>query len=154
MWKEKYQALETQFTEFRNAVARDAAAALRPSASNGDDDPGILKLNVETTTLRTSIEKPEVQVRVKRRIIEMNDSTLDGKIARLISEDFFKSPKQTADVFRELVRIGAIPKNASKTGATVAREVIKLAGMGFLVLEDKGYQAVPGMKVNIVESNA
>jgi len=141
IWKEKYEALRQDFEDFRNAVAQDAAAA------NGNRDPGILQVTATRPMITATIDKPEVQVKVKRRVIEMDGSTVQGTIAILLSEGFFDQPKNATSVIKELRRRGLSFKDA-----TAGVRCGEIAGMGFLTREGRGeYQAVPGMKVHIVE---
>jgi len=142
MWKEKYEALSREFKDFRVAVAQDAAAR------NGSSDPGVLQVNTEQKTLRTAINKPEVEVRVKRRIIEMDGETVEGMIAVLLSEGFFDDTKTGATVVTELRRRGL-----TFGDATPYKRLGEIAAQGFLTREGKAaFRAVPGMKVNIVEA--
>jgi hypothetical protein len=141
IWKEKYEALRQDFEDFRNAVAQDAAAA------NGNRDPGILQVTATRPMITATIDKPEVQVKVKRRVIEMDGSSVQGTIAILLSEGFFDQPKNGTSVIKELRRRGLSFKDA-----TAGVRCGEIAGMGFLTREGRGeYQAVPGMKVHIVE---
>ncbi len=144
IWKERYEELKRDFEDFRNAVARDAAAA------NGNRDPGILQVTATRPVITTAIEKPEVQVKVKRRVIEMDGSTIQGAIAILLSEGFFDETKTGAAVVTELRRRGL------KFGdATPYNRLNEIAEMGFLTKEGKAsFRAIEGMKINIVEERA
>jgi hypothetical protein len=175
MYKEKYEALVKEFDEFRRAAAIDKQMEHKQfmvASSSGDAftvDPSRIKNNgdfdaiyryivqraakeEEPAILSLLVERPELQIHVQRKVIHANAISINGAIANLIAKDFFKTQRSTTDVFRELVRIGIIAKNANKTAAVVARETANLAKMGFLTNEETGYQAVPGMKVNIVEA--
>jgi len=99
--------------------------------------PGILKVLVE---------KPELEVEIKRATITADGTGWLGRTAQLIAEGFFDTPKSSAAAFKELQRRGA-------TGISPrADEACKsLLAKGFLTREPDGFQAVPGMKVRIVE---
>jgi hypothetical protein len=143
MWKEKYQALTLDFKKLQTEFER-----LRDtSSSNGNEDPGILRVSAQRPILKTTIEKPEVEVRVTRRVIEMDGSSIPGTIAILLSEGFFDVPKGGVVVVKELRRRGMSFKDG-----TVYSRLGEIAGMGFLTKEGKEFKAVPGMKINIVES--
>lgn len=148
IWKEKYEGLKYQFDilkrSFNNLEKHHSAC----SADNGHADPGILQVTATQPIIKTAIEKPEVQVIVKRRVIEMDGSTVQGTIAILLSEGFFDQSRNASSVIKELRRRGLSFKDG-----TVAARCGEIAGMGFLTREGKGdYQAVPGMKVNVVEA--
>lgn len=105
------------------------------------------RILAEPAVLRVLAEKKEITVQVTRETVEMNASTWLGRTAALLAEGFFDTPKKSSVVFKEGQRRGA-------TGvAPRADEACKkLLAMGFLTREEDGYLAVPGMKVNIVES--
>lgn len=141
----------------RSASLGAEAADRRPvnGASSLDDiylyikeraaqDPGILQL------LR---QVPELQVTVERKMIEMSSSNLRGALAILISEKFFDLAVEFAAVRKELIRRGFI---AGKTpNLQISQALQALTEFGFLTKEeDNSFQAVPGMKVNIVEERA
>lgn len=98
------------------------------------------------------VSKPELRIKIERPVLQLDGSSIPGRIGKLIVSKFFSEPKSTTEVFRELVRVGAIAKNANKVATTVSREIGKLAELGFLTLEDGGYQSVPDMKVRTVEA--
>jgi hypothetical protein len=100
--------------------------------------PGILEL---LTT------KPELRVTVQRQTVEMDDSTIVGRIARLLHEGYFKSPKNVPALQKELKRRGC-----DQPTTNIYKPINKLAEMGFLTVEAEGYQEVPEMKVSIVKA--
>ena len=105
-----------------------------------EKDPGILELLAR---------RPELRVTVKRQTIEADGGTLRGALAVLISKKFFDSPQNGNSAFNELKRLGrAVAK------PNVYRELDKLAELGFVTKEETGYQAVPGMKIHILEEKS
>jgi hypothetical protein len=104
------------------------------------------RILAEPAVLRVLGEKKTIDVAVKRQTIELDGSSWMGRVAALIAEGFFDTPQKSSVVFREATRRGA-------TGvAPRADEACKkLLAMGFLTREEDGFQAVEGMKVNIVE---
>lgn len=100
--------------------------------------PGIIKLLTV---------KPELEVKVERETVTINNSKWLGRVAGMIAEGYFDSPRKAGDVFREASRRGM-------TGvAPRADEACKsLWSMGFLTREEQGFLAVKGMKVRIVEA--
>jgi hypothetical protein len=100
-------------------------------------DPAIMQLLAN---------RPELRVNVQRTVIELDDSTLPGRVASMIAKGFFKEPRTGVAVANELKRLGM-----SQPKTNVYRALDRLNEQGFLTAEPDGYQAVEGMKVNIVE---
>ena len=93
--------------------------------------------------LQLVASRPEIIVRVQKQTVELDGNTLRGRLAILVSEDFFKEEPVNGNLaWKELNRrgIGSAKPN-------VYRELDKLTEMGFLLKLDTGYQSVPGMKV-------
>jgi hypothetical protein len=97
------------------------------------DNPHVLQLVAS---------QPEIMVRVQKRTVELDDTTLAGRLAILISEKFFDSKASGHNAWMELEKRGI---GSSKPN--VYRQLDKLAEMGFLHKLQGGYQSVPGMKV-------
>lgn len=104
-------------------------------------DPGILQL------LQS---QPELRVQLKRHTLEMADDAMDGRIARLISEKFFDTPRDPITVTKEFKRRGWVGSKTPNSQAIGPLD--KISSLGFLTREANGYHAVKGMKVNIVEA--
>jgi hypothetical protein len=108
--------------------------------ARAEKDPGILELLKR---------RPELRVTVERQVIEADGKTLRGALATLICERFFDTPKNGNAAFKEIQRMG---RRTAKPN--VYRELDTLAEMGFVTKEDAGYQAVPGMKVHVIENHS
>ena len=100
--------------------------------------------------LEVLAQHPELVVKRERKRIEQDATTLRGALAILIAEKFFDGPREFADVRRELIRRGMLGSKAPNQ--QVSQSLQGIVEFGFLTKEESGYQAVPGMKVNIVES--
>lgn len=96
--------------------------------------------------LRVLTVKPQIDVEVQRKTITADGSTWVGRVAQLVAEGFFDEARKSGVVFKEAARRGAlgIPARADEACK-------KLLDMRFLTREVEGFQAVKGMKVNIVE---
>ena len=79
----------------------------------------------------------------------MSDESTDGRIALLISQKFFDTPQNGGTITKEFKRRGWFDQKSSN--AAVIRPLEKITEMGFLIRDGNEYQAVPGMKVNIME---
>lgn len=107
-------------------------------------DPGDAKL---LAILRTV---PTLEVTKRQERITVDYSTQQGILAALIAEGFFADPVKPAAVKVELTSRGR-----SIHDANLSRGLARLCEQGFLRKEAGGtYQAVPGMRVHIVESEA
>jgi hypothetical protein len=104
-------------------------------------DPAIIQLMREL---------PEIHVNAKRHVLEMSDDSTDGRIALLISQKFFDTPQDSGTLNKEFKRRGWFDTKASN--AALFKPLAKITEMGFLLREGTMYQAVPGMKINIVEA--
>jgi hypothetical protein len=98
--------------------------------------PGILKVMVL---------KPELEVAVQREVIQADGRSVRGRIARLIADGFFESPKESSAVLAELMKRGANRPSNIELG----NEMKALCEMGFFTRDNKWYTLVPGMKVNV-----
>jgi hypothetical protein len=107
----------------------------------------ILRRDPELVNITLLTEKPEINVNVRRKVIELDGTTLKGRLARMIAEGWFDEAKTGNAAYNELVRLGF-----STAKPNVYRELDKLAELEFLTKEPTGgFQAVAGMKVNIRE---
>lgn len=107
------------------------------------------RISADPVLLQLAAAKPEIVVNVKRRTIEMSDGTLSGRIAKLLAQGFFKTPRAFGDLRAELIRIGAMDKKSGN--APVGNALANLNEQGFLTNEEAGWQEVPGVKARIVE---
>jgi len=119
-------------------VNRDTPQAAMPHPVH---DPG------SEVAMALQVNKPVIDVTVRKYVIEADDSTLRGRLAVLISQGFFDSGQTGNSAFNELQRRGA-----GSAKPNVYRELDKLAQLGFVTKEPNGgYLSVPGMKVNVKE---
>jgi hypothetical protein len=92
--------------------------------------------------------RPEIEVQTQRRTVTMNDDTIKGRLAMLISEGWLDQARGGSDVYKEMIRRGLAPKTPS---IRVYEALSDFRSMGFFyVSEDKKYQTAPGAKVNVV----
>jgi len=179
MWKEKYDLLKIEFDRLKDAfdrlekvekgyreataappeVARTLAEASDTQCQPGagpagheavyqyvkkrllaEKDPGILELLTR---------QPELRVKVERPVIDLDASTLRGRLARMIADGFFDSPTAGNAAFNELKRIGFPTAKPN-----VYRELDKLAEMEIVTKEASGYQRAPGAVIKKVGAGA
>lgn len=101
-------------------------------------DPGVLKL---LTT------KPEIEVTVKRAVINMDNESYRGRIAKMLAEGFYDGGATNSATRTELKRTGKDMDNRS-----IGRALDDLVNQGFMVRAGGGYQAMKDMKVRIIEA--
>jgi hypothetical protein len=175
MWKERFEALQADhqtLIEAHDAMAArlrklegkrtglDDGPDLRPPAApasrNGFAAAGALTLDeiymamraraeTDPVLLRVMMAQPEIEVRVKPQVLEVNDTDVNGAIALLIHEGFFNEPRKGNDVCKELID----RRHGTFARATVYNGVSDVTRMGFLVCgTDKTYRAT-GRKVTV-----
>lgn len=98
------------------------------------------------TILRVLAERPELEIAVERQVVQIDGTSLRGRLAKMIHEGWFDEPKTGAAAVTELVRRGF-----STARPNVYKELDKFAEMGFLTKETDGYQAAKDMKINLVK---
>lgn len=116
----------------------DAIYAAIKARALQDGDPVVLAL------LR---RVPEIEVNKQIERIKVDYASQPGVLAAMIAEGFFADRIKPASVIQELKRRGRAVHPAN-----VSRDLGRLTEQGFLTREGDGYQAVPGMRVNIVEA--
>lgn len=92
---------------------------------------------------------PAIEVSRTVEKIKLDGKTQPGFLAGMIAEGYFDSAVEAPAVVNELKRRGR-----SVHHTNVYRDLNRLAELGFLTRETSGYQAVGGMKINIVEVGA
>lgn len=121
-----------------SAATPDMDAIYAEVKRRAQNDPGLIHL------LRS---KPEIEVKLTRPIVRVDHDKQPGFIAGMVADGYFEQPVTAASIVNELKRRGR-----SVHHTNVYRDLNKLAEQGFLTIEGNGYQAVPDMKVRIVES--
>lgn len=90
--------------------------------------------------------KPEIEVTITRKTITLDEFSLKGRIARLLSEGFFREPKGPSAIRSALKRTGPDANTAN-----IGRSMDDFTRDGFTTDEGNGYREVPGMEVNIIK---
>ena len=89
----------------------------------------------------------ELEVTVDRRRVEVGDSSLRGRVGKLIAQGFFASSQKAGPTRTELVRTGPDCNTAN-----IGRELNYYRDLGLLTCESDGYRIAPGAKARIVEA--
>lgn len=88
-------------------------------------------------------------VEVQRRVVTAAGDSYPGRVGRLMLAAFFDQPRAFKEIVREMERTGPRINNIS-----VNKALAQLLADGFLTKEAGAYQAVSGMKINIIEKPA
>lgn len=172
MWKEKYEALAAEhrtLIEAHDALAKQvqelrATIAGKDASFNGSVEHGVSvpsngqangtreeiyqyvvrRATADPSVLALLVRHPELSVKIERATVQMDDSTITGKIARLIHDGYFAAPRNGPTVQKELKRRGC-----DQPTTNLYKPLNKLTEMGFLTLEPDGFLSVPEMKVRI-----
>jgi hypothetical protein len=92
--------------------------------------------------LQLVTSRPEIVVKVQKKTVELDATTVRGRLAILISENFFD---ETVGGYAAWKHLGSLGFRCSNPN--VYRELDSLTEMGFLTKSKQGYSTVPGMKV-------
>ncbi len=92
--------------------------------------------------------KPEIELTIERQTVQTNLKELRGMIAKLLSEGFLDQSTSGNAVWKECQRRWSYGGNSARA----YEQLDQLNALGFVTKEEKGYQAVPDMKVNILKS--
>lgn len=91
--------------------------------------------------------RPEIEVHWERKSVTLDGTTVKGRVARLLAEDFFASGKRPGEVRSELQRTGR-----DVNSNTLQTVLVELVVDGFLTNEGSGrYKSVPEALVRVVE---
>jgi hypothetical protein len=105
-------------------------------------DPAILAM--------LDLQRPMLEITVKKPRIDWDHDSTQGRIAKLIHEGFFKLPVNSRAILTEFKRRAWIREKAGY--AELIKPMKQISELGFLTIENGGYQAAPGMKINVKEA--
>jgi len=91
---------------------------------------------------RLSLTRPTILVDVQPQIINYDSKKLEGQVALMISEGFFKSPRGNMEIHAELKSRGIRYDNR-----TFGLRMSEITEAGFLRRNDEQYQQAPGLNV-------
>lgn len=95
--------------------------------------------------LKVLAAKSELEIEVQRQVLQIDGSTLKGRLAQMIAAGFFDEVKTGNAAYLELQR-----KGFSTAKPNVYKELDKLTELGFLTKEAKeGYLVVAEARINI-----
>jgi hypothetical protein len=140
--EERIAQLELDSSNHGNSLPTPRSP-VKPSPANID---GEVAMSLE-------VKRPVIDVTKRVYVIEASDEDQFGRIALLVSEGFFDSPKKIEHVNKEFIVRGWAASGGRPSPKNL--DLAKLAEYGFLRVVGTGtYQSVPGMKVNVKEVEA
>lgn len=119
------------------AITLDEEALYRRFKARFIDDA-----RTDPILLQLIAAQPEIVVGIEHRTVELDGSTLKGRLAILAARGFFKDGKSQADTNRELGRTGA-QAHTGRLSEAFSALVIE----GIFTREDSGFRLAPGVKV-------
>ena len=137
----------------RIAKAHDEAGAppfnleVKAVSLEGNFAEFLRRLREHPEVIHLVAQQPIIRVKIERPVLDLDSSTIAGKIAMMYTQGFFAQPQNGPAVARELKRRGCATPTTN-----VYKPLDKMAAMGFLTVEASGYQAVPGMKIETVKA--
>lgn len=87
--------------------------------------------------------RPEIILELEPRVVNLEWSTMKGRVARLIASGWFTSARKVYTVRMELARTGSDPGG----GGTLGANLNDFVRDGFLVRDGDGFVVAPGIKV-------
>jgi hypothetical protein len=168
VWKEKFEAekeradlLQEQVNRLLQRPAAPAPAPEdRPAVITPPSDPaaaftagtfeGLYRrvmdaIRKDPVLIRLSQERPAIEVTIRKKVLSLDESTVKGKIARLIADGFFREPRDFVAIKAELVRRGNVRYKVGNVEIT--RPLQDLLSDGFFFREGNCYQSVPDAAV-------
>jgi len=107
-------------------------------------------LSEKPVLLKLLQDRPELEVTVERRTVQIDGESVLGRVALLIKERFFDNEAAPASIRKEFIRRGWL---SDKRGfSDLQPSIAKLTEMGFLTNESGSFKAVESMKINVVKA--
>ena len=101
--------------------------------------------------LKVLLERPELQVAVDRPIVKTDDGTIRGRLAILIHEGFFGTPRPAREILSEVLAKGWGDWSGGGNNPRMYQELKWLQLAGFLRKEGGAWTALPGIEKRIKE---
>jgi hypothetical protein len=116
----------------------DAIYAQIKERAMAEADPAVLQLLVA---------RPELRVRIEPKVLEVDESSARGQVAKLIHEGYFAEPRNGNGVCTELLE----RRRFKGARQTIYEALNDVAGMGFLVCDGRKHYTATGVKVSVTK---
>lgn len=100
-------------------------------------------LEVDPVFTRLLANTPELEVQFTRRTVTLTDDTLRGRVARLLAQGWFETPRTVGGCRAELKRTGTDPGG----GGTLGQILNQFVAERFMVRVNDGFSLAPGVKI-------
>lgn len=101
--------------------------------------------------LRVAIAVPKIELEMKREVLRVDGTSVKGRIAELIREDYFSVRRQAGETHKRILEVGI---NCTRPAVNQALDDLTEKRF-FLRTKDTSshvfYKAVDGMKVNVID---
>lgn len=101
----------------------------------------LAQIRRDPVLVRLSQELPAIEVKVNRTVVSMDDSTIKGKIAILITDGFCSNPFNFGTLRNELIRRGMDSKTAN---VGISKAIADFITMGLFWRSGDGWELAPG----------
>lgn len=101
------------------------------------------ELRVDPVFVKLLASQPEIELALEPRVIDLEGSTLKGRIARLIAGGFMDEARRPGTVKAELMRTGTEPN-----GGHLSTALSDFVKDGILTREGEGFRKAPGLKIS------
>lgn len=99
--------------------------------------------------LRIVLSKPEIEVTVKRPVLDFDPESLKGRIVKLMAQGFFAGENKSNNMIRTaLKRIGPDANTAN-----IGRSMDDFVKLGLFTDEGSGYRIVEGVAARVLEAD-
>lgn len=99
-------------------------------------------MRTDPILLKLVAAQPEIVIEFEPKVVELDGNGLKGRLARLIAQGFFDTPRRQGTTRTELARTGSDVNSGSLS--TAFNEFVR---DGFLVRDNDDYSRAPGLKV-------
>lgn len=100
-------------------------------------------LRIDPVLVQLLAARPEIELLIEPRIVQLEASSLKGRVARLVAAGWFAEGRATSAVRRELARTGADPGG----GGSLSQKLAELQREGFLTSEGERWTVAAGIKI-------
>lgn len=110
----------------------------------------IQELQLDPVLVQLVSQQKELEILIEPRIVQLEGTTLRGRVARLLASGWLDEPRATSACRRELGRTGADPGG----GGSLSQVLGEFVRDGYLVRAGEAYQKATGLKITekIVEA--
>jgi hypothetical protein len=164
MWKERFDKDQAEIRQLKIDLAKathEPVSVWSPNGQRVADEkitatfPSIDSLYAQIreraiaekdpAILRLLVSQPELRVKIEPKVLEVDESSARGQVAKLIHEGFFTEPRNGNGVCTELLD----RRRFKGARVSIYDALNDIAGMGFLVRDSQKQYKATGVKVTV-----